>query len=334
MGKVKYDVSDVEAGTDFDTPVPRGTYRCKITDCKESKSKQDNDMISIEYEIMTGEWKNRKLWDYIVLDDSSAWKLRQFTDALGKRAKGTLDTNAVIGERVLVRAKHETDDRDPDNLVTRARVGSVSALPDTDDDDEPDDDAEEGADDEYTYDDIEGMDKDDLKQVVKDEDLGIRVTSKTKVENLRKKVLDALELEEPSEEDEEEEDEGEPEDSVAAGDEEELTREDLDEYTREDLEELIGEEDIEVDRTKKTRLSVLRQRVWDALTEDEDLDEEEEEGEDEEEEVEYEDMSIADLTAELKARNLSTTTKTKGSRKKKLFIKRLEEDDENGDKPF
>ncbi len=285
MGKIKYDVSDVEPGTDFDTPVPRGTYRCKITDCKEGESRAGNDMLTIEYEIATGEWKNRKLWDYIVLDDSSAWKLRQFTDALGKRAKGTLDTDSVMGERVLVRVKHETDDRDPENPVVRARVGSVSAIPD-DADEEPED--EEEVEDDGAGDD-DGDDDDTAADAEGDED----------------------------------------------GDEEELTREDLDEYTRDDLEELIEEEDLEVDRTKKTKLSVLRNRVWDALTEgEEDDDEEGDEDDDDEEEVDYEEMSIADLTAELKARGLNTKTKLKGTRKKKLFIKRLEEDDENGEEPF
>ena len=113
-------------------------YRCKIVDCTEGQSKSSGkDMITVEYEIVSGEYKGRKFWDYITLTDEAAWKLRQFVDALGRKDKGTLDTNAVIGERVLVRAKHETDDRDPDNIVVRAKVGSVSSIPEEEDEEEP-----------------------------------------------------------------------------------------------------------------------------------------------------------------------------------------------------
>lgn len=279
MAKIKYDVSDVEPGVDYDTPIPRGVYRCKIADVTVGESKSSgNPMITVEYEVVEkGDWKGRKLWDYIVLNDASAWKLRQFTDAVGVKAKGELDTDKLVGEIVMIKVKHETDDRDPENPVVRARVGNVTGLPEDEDlddaDDEPEDDDESEPDD----DDDTGDDADD----------------------------------EP----------------------EELTdRADLDEYDRDDLVALIDEEELEVEHTKRTKLAVLRDRVWEAL----DLDgSDDDDDEDDEDVPEYEDMSIADLTAELKERGLSATTKLKGGRKKKLFIQRLEKDDEDDDgEPF
>lgn len=268
MPKIKYDVSDVEAAPDYDTPVPRGVYRCKIAAITHGPSKSSGrPMLTVEYEVVEkGDWKGRKLWDYIVLDDSSAWKLKQFTDALGLKGKGQLDTDDAEGEIVLVRVKHETDDRDPEDVVVRARVGHVSALPD---------DAEE------------------------------------------EEAEDAEAEEEEPEAEEDPDEEGEDED-------EELSeRADLDEYDRDDLEALIEEEELEVEYTKKTPLKKLRDKVWDAL----DLDGEDE-GEEGEETADYSEMSAADLKAELKTRGLST------SGPKSKLVKRLEEDDKDGNEPF
>ncbi len=279
MAKIKYDVSDVEPGVDYDTPIPRGVYRCKIADITVGESKSSgNPMITVEYEVLEkGDWKGRKLWDYIVLNDASAWKLRQFTDAVGVKAKGELDTDKLVGEIVMIKVKHETDDRDPENPVVRARVGNVTGLPEDEDVDEEDDAEEEETEEE--------------------------------------------EEEEPDDDDDDDEEEEELE-----------SREDLDEYDRDDLEALIEEEELEVERTKRTKLTVLRDRVWEAL----DLGEEGEEKEDEEEAPEYDDMNITELTAMLKERGLSTKTKMKGNRKKALFVKRLEKDDEDedGNEPF
>lgn len=223
MPKIKYDVSDAPTGMDFDTPVPKGLYRCKINDLTHGESKSSgNPMLTVEYEItQKGDWKGRRLWDYIVLDDSSAWKLRQFVEALGKRAKGELDTAKAIGQRVLVRVKHETDDRDPDNPVVRARVGNVSEVPNTDDDepaddDDPDaepeddgdgDDGDDGED--LTYEDLAEYDREELEELIEEEDLDVGFNSKTSDEKLLERVAEELGLEP---EDDDGEDDGEDDD--------------------------------------------------------------------------------------------------------------------------
>lgn len=225
MAKIKYDVSDVEPGQDidYDTPVPKGVYKAKVADITEGTSQSSgNDMLTVEYELVEGDFKGRKLWDYVVLTDAAAWKLRQFIDAMGVKAKGTLDTVELIGNLVLVRVKHEADSR-PETVennggkpVVRARVGSVNPIPedeDEPDEDEEDDDEEEdeeddeaGTEEDLTYEDLEQYDRDELKALIKEEELGIRVTKATTDEKLLEKVADALDLA-PEEEDEEEDDE-------------------------------------------------------------------------------------------------------------------------------
>lgn len=221
MAKIKFDVSGVEDRPDFDKPIPRGTYRCKITDITSGESKSSgNPMLTVEYEVSErGDHKGRKLWDYIVLNDASAWKLKQLTTALGLKAKGTLDTDAALGERVLVRVKHETDDRDPDNIVVRSRVGSVNPLPEVDDDEEEEEDEEqeddddEGTTDDLTVDDLAEMDLDELKELIDEEELDIRVTKRSKAEAIRAKVAEALGLEEEEEEEDEDDEDGDEEEA-------------------------------------------------------------------------------------------------------------------------
>lgn len=169
MGKLKYNVKGVEAGQDFDTPVPIGLYRARIDEIEETESKAGNDMLAITLEISRGEFKNRKLWDYIVLNDASAWKLRQFLEAVGEvddgNESGSVELNSLVGKTIQVRVKHETDDRDPDNPVVRARPGALLALPGEVEEDEEEEDeeaeaAEEGEEADEDDDD-EGDDDDD-----------------------------------------------------------------------------------------------------------------------------------------------------------------------------
>lgn len=216
MTKVKYDVTGVEPGQDFDTPVPVGLYVANIADVVEGTSKSSgNPMLTVTYSIIRDakngnkDWKGRNLWDYIVLNDSSAWKLRGFLEAVGlvsdRKQKGTLDTDALIGTKVQVRVKHDTDEE----YGTRAKVGTVLAMPDTEPEEEPEEDEEpeeESADEEgdLTYAELQEYDRDELEELIDENDLEIRVTKRTSDEKLRERIAEELELEPEEEEPEEE----------------------------------------------------------------------------------------------------------------------------------
>jgi hypothetical protein len=213
MPKVKYDLRDVEAaGEGFETPPP-GLYRAKLAECNMTKSKAGNDMLECVYELLRGDYKGSKVWDYIVIgvEGFPERKLRQFLEAVEhiagkKNAKGAFDPDEFEDTEVQLRLKNETYEDEP-----RARVAAVLPLPDDDEDEEEiEDDAaekvdgedEEGDGEEYTYADLEDMDLDDLKGVIEEEELEVRVTKKSKVETVLAKVAEALELEPDEEEDE------------------------------------------------------------------------------------------------------------------------------------
>jgi hypothetical protein len=222
MPKIKYDVRDVESSGGFETPPP-GLYKAKLAECNLKESKSGNEMLECIYELVAGDYKGSRVWDYVVLNEASEWKLRQFLEAVGKvsgkrGAKGAFDPDEFEDAEVQVRLKHETYNDEP-----RARVAAVLPLPEDDEDEdeeeveaeETDAEEEEGDGEEYTYEDLEGMDLDELKEVIEQEELEIRVTKKSKAEKVLVKVAEALELEPAEEDAEEEEDEegGEDEES-------------------------------------------------------------------------------------------------------------------------
>jgi hypothetical protein len=317
MTRLKFDVAGVDPGGDFAVPKP-GAYACKVDVIEPKESAAGNEMLEVQYVITEdGEFEGSRLWDYIVLTENQRWKYRRFLEAIGavtdKKESGEIDIDKVLGKRVLVKVTNE----DSEEWGKRARVGSVSKLGKAGDvEDEGDED--EGDEDELTYDEVMGMSKTELKELIDENELDVRVTKATKVANLRPKVAEALELEE------EPEDEEEPEE-----DEEELTAEDVQGYNKTELKEVIEENDLGIRVTAKTKLPVLRKKVVAKLIEEEmieDPDAEEEGEEDEVEEVEdYGELSVSDLRAEAKERGLET----KGT--KSALVKRLEKDDEEAD---
>lgn len=235
MAKLKFDVRGVETqkDVDYDTPVPRGVYECTVDEIEgptPSKS-SGNPQLTVTYRISEGEWADRLLWDYVGLDENQEWKYRMLLEALalvkdGKET-GEFDTTKVVGTRVLIRVKHQTDAE----YGTRAKVGAALPHPDgpgkgkkaakssdlkPKDEPEPDeekqDEPESDDDDELTYEDLASYDRDDLEAVIEENDLTdeISFNKRTKDDALREKIAEALELE-PEDEDEESSDDDEDE---------------------------------------------------------------------------------------------------------------------------
>ena len=273
MAKVKYDVSNVEDIQMNHAPV--GVYRAKVADVDGPKqSSSGNPMLEVRFELThdaTGKASNgwAPVWYYPLLEHDhplSQARLKEFLLAFGLRPKGTLDTDKLVGKSVQLRLKADTD-QDGDY---RPRIAKVMALPEADEaeaEEEPEEpEAEaEGDDDDL---DLDSMDRTELKALIKDEGLDVRVLKKMTDDDIRTAILEAW----PEDEDEEEADE---------------------------------EEDDEA----------------------EDEAEEEPEAEaDEDEDDGYDSMSVAELKAELKERELATN----GA--KKVLIGRLRKDD--GEEPF
>jgi len=211
-----------DTGGDF-KPIPVGVYRAIIDNLEHGTSAAGNEMITATYKLNGNkEYNGRLMWDYIVLSDAAAWKYMQFLRATGvmddDKPKGQFSLEKLIGKRVQIKVKHEPDNREdqrqPDGTMPmRARVGSVLPLAGASDDDEPEEPEDEPEDtfdesDVWTWAEIADMDLDQLKETIEDEELDVRVTSKSKVETVRAKVAAALGVEEPEDDEDEDDEDG------------------------------------------------------------------------------------------------------------------------------
>lgn len=109
-----------------------------------------------------------------------------------------LDPEEIIGDADLNAARVKTasafelewpEDDDPEG------DSSGGAAPEGDSSDES---GEEGYGADYVWADLEGMDADDLKQVIKEKDLGMRITAKSDLDVVREKIAEKLEIEQPA----------------------------------------------------------------------------------------------------------------------------------------
>ena len=213
MTKIKYDVSDVDSGQDFDTPIPIGLYLCRIEEIGDTPSQNTGEpMLTVVLTVAKGDWKGRKLWDYIVLNDNSKWKLRQFLEAVGhinKNGKGTageLDPQDYVGDLVQVKVRHEPDDRPetkdanggkpvmrarPQNLLPVAEDADPEELAE----DEPDEPAADD-DSDVTYQDIAELTRDELEEYIEEEELDVSYNKRTADDVLLTRVAEELGVEE------------------------------------------------------------------------------------------------------------------------------------------
>jgi hypothetical protein len=284
VAKIKYDVSDVPETSN----APVGTYRAKIASAEDGESKSSgNPMTTVVFNLThhaDGKKVSEDYWPvrlYLMTEDERAYARRQikeFVEALGMKAKGTLDTAKLAGKVVQLRLKADTD-QDGEYQPRIAKVMALAAAEEAEpEDDEAEDVAEpEEPETEEEEDDEEGVDLDELdrkqlKALIKEEGLEITVLKSMSDDDIRTAIADAF-----------------------GGDDEEP----------EDDEEEEGEE-----------------------PEDDDGEEEEEEGDN------YDDLSLTDLKAEVKERELDTAPfkGLKGAKLKAAIVAALREDD--GDEPF
>ena len=252
MTRIAYDVSDVE-GAGGEDPPP-GIYEATIVAAEQRTEKADNSPandIHVTFDL-GGDWVRKHT--YIGLGENAAWKLKEFTNALGMKDKGTIDTTKLVGKKVRIKLNADTYDGEPRSKVgtilkLKPARGEAAAEPEEEEvEEEPE---EEEADDGSV--DLDEMDRDELKAFIKDNDLrdaGVRVLKTDSDDDLRTKIREAMPDMEPAEEEEDEEPEEE-----ASGEED-----DYDQWKLAELKEELGNRDITVESpvTKAKAIAALR----------------------------------------------------------------------------
>jgi len=195
VAQIKYDVSDVEAGGGGEEPQP-ALYPGKIVGINHRTKKKNTDdpVNDLEVVVDIGEQYTRK-YTYIKLPgdpsfDNSKWKLREFADAIGLGASGTIDTGAAALKKlykpVNVKIVADTDQ----NGEYRGKIKNLFAPAAADKAaDNGGETAEDGGSDEGPYgrEEMETWTDDDLKGYA--EELEVEVP---KGRNARQRLIDAL----------------------------------------------------------------------------------------------------------------------------------------------
>jgi hypothetical protein len=220
MTKIKYnynDVDDSKSGYTGEEPTP-GIYPAKVFSAEVKKAQSSgNQMIEVVLEITSGEYKGWRDWHRLVQTPESMWKTKEFTDAIGLstpgKKSGSWDTEDAVGKKCRIKTKREMYEGEPRGRVKSvlkakdAEVEEDEAVEEQQQDDRTTDEAA-GASDVWSWSDLEGLDRDDLKKVVKDEELDpkeLGLSKNMETDEIRAKIAEALGVEVPSEEAAEEE---------------------------------------------------------------------------------------------------------------------------------
>jgi hypothetical protein len=111
---MKYTAGNASAGDRF--LVPDGIYCVEVLDAKEKTSKQGNPMIELKLQVVPGEGgSGPKFFDWLVMSESSAWKLDQFLAAAGKHpGEGVeieIEPDDFIGMLITARLRQRKRDK-------------------------------------------------------------------------------------------------------------------------------------------------------------------------------------------------------------------------------
>lgn len=271
MAKVKYDLTGVEDITSDHAPV--GVYRAKIANVDGPKqSSSGNQMIEVRFDLThdaTGKALTNgafmPVWYYPLLDADvhplSAARTKEFMLALGLGAKGTLDTDKLVGKAVQLRLKADTD-QDGDYRPKIAKVMALAAQDEAEEATEAEEEEEVTAEEDDDLD-LDSMDRTALKALIKEEGLDVRVLKSMTDDDLRRAIVaawpeDEEEDEEEPDEEEEDEEEGDEEATAEAPAEEEDEDDGYDEMTVAELKAELKERELSAAGARKVLVQRLR----------------------------------------------------------------------------
>ena len=255
-GVVAVDFTGVESSG----KVEEGRQLLKVDGVPEVKSSESSgsDYINWKFKATGG-----SIWHTTSLQPQALWNLRNTLEALGLEVpEGAmdLDLSEVDGLELGAEIEHETYQG-----KKRPRIIDLFPADELEGEEEEEKKPAKGGkakkeeveeEEELTYADLAGMDKAELLEVAKDNDVKLSIKQKKSVESLLEAVAGALELEA-------EEEEEESEDPTYAS---------VQEMSKEELIELAGENDIKLSIKIKKDLAGLRDHICAEL----ELEEEEE----------------------------------------------------------
>lgn len=115
---IKLDFSNVTGGN-FE-PIPADDYVVEIEKVENRTAKSGNEMLSLTFNVMEGEYEGRKIFDLYVLTEKALWKLKDLLVAVGVDTEGMvdLDIDDLVGEVFVANIEiQESQGYDPQNRI-------------------------------------------------------------------------------------------------------------------------------------------------------------------------------------------------------------------------
>lgn len=235
---VKYDLEDVEAGASGEQPQP-AVYTVKIAEINDRRGQDGKNDLEVIVDFFQDEGIAR-VWSYLNFGDSSRWKFREFTDALGLKAKGQFDPAKLVNKKVNVKISGDQYQGEYRARVNRwMKPGKVSENGEEPEEGEEGDEAEAAAEEDYSE-----WTVDELKDEIEERGLEMPSGRKTAA-----KLITVLEESDASEEEPEEE----------AGEEE--AADDYDEWPLNDLKDEANERGLEMPDLVKGRGAAAKNKA-------------------------------------------------------------------------
>jgi len=135
MAKLKLDFSDVQSFVKCE----EGTHQVKLKKVEEKVASSGNEMLSMQFEVVSGVSTGATLYDNFVLTDKALWKLKSFLEIVGMKADGrvALDTDKLVGKKCLVEVGHEEyNGKQQSRILDYKKLTAVDEDVDNDGDDD------------------------------------------------------------------------------------------------------------------------------------------------------------------------------------------------------
>jgi hypothetical protein len=144
-------LSEQEAESQSSGLWPDGQYDFEVREATEKESSTGNEMTELEVWIYNPSGDRRLVFDYLVVTEKSAWKIRSFAASCGllpQYERGTLIANEMVGRtgRCILMTRPANDGYPAKNTIksyvkaaagaVRASSGSRAKVPVSDIDDE------------------------------------------------------------------------------------------------------------------------------------------------------------------------------------------------------
>ena len=119
----KIDFDKHEEPSDY-SPIPEGEYLVEVEKVEERSTNAGDEMWSLTFAVVEGEYAGRKVWDNMVFSEAAMGRVKLICSRMGLSVKGEVDLkpSMLMGRRVIVDTYHEEYEDNDGNTKTKSSI--------------------------------------------------------------------------------------------------------------------------------------------------------------------------------------------------------------------